>query len=758
MIKYAIRFAKIITFLLKQGWWCMKHFTLSFILFLASLFSFAAPARYDNVTLTQPDGTRFTAILSGDEFMKIKVTETGEAIIQDEDGWWSYAVYDVNGNKKSTGCHVGAATSETDLAPSRNIPYDLLAYKATLKRKQAEYNRVQRTPTPVMLKASAELTQKNKAGLVILAQFKDASESFRYTRDKFVAMLNQRGYADNGATGSAKQYFDDQFNGMYEFSFDVPDVIVTLSQNRAYYGGNTEDGSDIRPQYMIVEACELADQYVDFSKYDQDGDGEVDNVFVFFAGLDEASGAAEYHIWSHSWYIKDGAKIDLTLDGVVINRYACSSELLGSDYRNAIMTSIGTFCHEYSHTLGLMDLYDTDYDQGGCAAATWRYTSLMDGGNYNNNSNTPPYFNGFERAMLGISDPIEITTAGTYELPPINEGVYYQINTTTENEIFLIEYRDGKGWDAHMGGSGVMIYHVDLSTKPSGLSYRYGRDVPAYYRWYSNELNALAAHQCVDIIEADQREDQYTSYTNKTYRELQNSLAGIFFPYQNTNYITPNTSPGLVCWGDTEVKYALTGIKVENGKASFRVVGFSPDAMPVPTDIEIESFQDCAILSFGSTFEFSGDAEITYGESGKDPKTVIVPSYEIGRWAVELSGLKPSTSYTVRIAFKLEEFLGDFANKTFMTKKQKSTGLPYIYFATTERNEDGSFATGTKTPLKVYNAVGAKKISWTFNGKEITTSPDGYYHINASGTLEAHITWEDESEEVIIKKIRVSDK
>ena len=690
--------------------------------------------------------------------MKIKVTETGEAIIQDEDGWWSYAVYDAQGHKKSIGCHVGAATSGTDLAQCRNIPYNLLAYKASLKRREAEYNRVQRTPAPVMMKTGAESTSKNKAGLVILAQFKDASESFRYTRDQFFAMLNQYGYAVEGATGSAKQYFDDQFNGKYEFSFDVPDVIVTLSQSRAYYGANTASGDDIRPQDMIVEACQLADQYVDFSKYDQDGDGEVDNVFVFFAGLDEASGASEDHIWSHSWYIKDGAKIDLTLDGVVINRYACSSELNGGDYKNAVMTSIGTFCHEYSHTLGLMDLYDTDYNQGGYAAATWRNTSLMDGGNYNNNSNTPPYYNAFERTMLGISEPIVITKAGTYELPPINEGVYYQLSTTTENEIFLIEYRGGKGWDAHVGGSGVLIYHIDLSTSLSGVSYVFGRDVPAYYRWYSNELNALASHQCVDIIEADQRQDQFSSYQNSTYLQLQKSMKGLFFPYEKTNYITPKSTPGLACWGDSKVKFALTGIKVENGKASFNVVGFSADAMPFPTNVEIESFQDCAILSFGSTFEFSGEAVVTYGESGKDTKTIVVPSYDNGCWAVELTGLTPSTSYVVQIAFKLDEFQGDLASKSFMTKKQKSTGLPYIYFATTERNEDGSFPTGTKTPLKVYNAVGAKSIVWTFNGVEIKPDGDCYYRFNSSGTLKAYITWEDESEEVIIKNVRVSDK
>lgn len=736
----------------------MKHFALSLILFFVSLVLFAAPARYGKVTLTQPDGTAFTAILSGDEFMKIKTTETGEAIIQDADGWWSYAVYDEKGHKKSTGCHVGDKISGTDLASSRNIPYSLLAHKAFLKRKEVEFNRTQGVPVPMMKNAAETPVQKNKAGLVILAQFKDATESFRCTREQFVSMLTQQGYSENGATGSAKQYFDDQFNGMYDFSFDVPDVIVTLSQNRAYYGANGNDGNDVRPQYMVVEACTLADPYVDFAKYDQDGDGEVDNVFVFFAGLDEASGAPDDHIWSHAWYIKDGAQINLTLDGVVINRYACSSELLGSDYRTAVMASIGTFCHEYTHTLGLPDFYDTDYDQGGFSASLWRFTSLMDGGNYNNNSNTPPYFNAVEREIMNISAPIEITKAGTYELPPINEGVYYKINTTTEEEYFLIEYRDAKGWDAYTGGSGVVIYHVDKSKSSSGVSYLYGREVPAYYRWYSNEVNALASRQCADLIEADVREDQFSSYTNSSYQQLQRSLSGIFFPYQKTNYLTPNTTPGLKCWGDTEVKYAITGIKVENGKASFNVVGFSADSMPVPANVEIESFQDCAILSFGSTFEFSGNAEITYGETGKETKTIVVPSYETGRWAAELTGLTPLTSYTVQIAFRLDEFQGDFSTKNFMTKKQKSTGLPYIYLATTARNEDGSFATGTKTPLKVYNAVGAKKISWTLDGKEIKTSPDGYYYINTSGTLQACITWEDESEEIIIKKIRVSDK
>ena len=222
---------------------------------------------------------------------------------------------------------------------------------------------------------------------------------------------------------------------------------------------------------MVMEACKLADEKIDFKKYDQDGDGEVDNVFVFFAGLDEASGAEEDHIWSHAWFIMDGAGEDLFLDGVRINRYACAAELEGNTYDKSYMTAIGTFCHEYSHTLGLPDFYDTDYPEGGFAAALWLCTSLMDGGNYNNNGNTPPYFNAIEREILELSQPVVISEPGTYEMLPINKGTYYRINTTTENEYFLLEYRDNSLWDKYIGGSGVLVYHIDKSTKDAGYSF-----------------------------------------------------------------------------------------------------------------------------------------------------------------------------------------------------------------------------------------------------------------------------------------------
>ena len=724
----------------------MKRAITILLILCSSIILVASPARNTRVILTQPDGSKFYAVISGDEFVKIKTTEDGEAIVQDADGWWSYAKYDVDGNKTSTGCHVGDNQHGSVAAESRNIPYQILTRRALAKRRKAEpFNKVMRAATE----------QKDKAGLVILAQFSGEKEKFEYTKEDFINMLTQKGYAVNGATGSAKEYFDDQFKGKCVFSFDVTD-IVTVSKPRSYYGANDAEGDDANPHKLIIEACKLVDSTVDFTKYDQDGDKVVDNVFVFFAGLDEAAGASEDHIWSHAWYIYSGAGEELKLDGVWIDRYACTSELEGASYTNAPMTGIGTFCHEYSHTLGLPDFYDADYDYGGFSAALWGSTSLMDSGNYNNGGNTPPYFNAMEREILGLSSPIVINAPGDYELLPINQGVYYRINTTTKDEYFLLEYRDKTGWDKYSGGKGVLVYHVDKSNNPAGYSYLYERDMLASERWMSQvDINTLPSHQCADLIEADKRTDSFSTYQDRIYQNLANSLTGVFFPYNQTNFLTPLSSPGLKCWEGTTLGYAVTQIALDEGKATFSVVEFSGEAMPEVVKISKEIYQDCAILRFNSSFPFEGNARVIYSAYGKEVETLVVPSNKQGEWVVELKGLKPMTSYSVQISFIKDGVAGNSFKTTFITKKEEEGAMPYIYFGGIVRNDDGSFKKGTVIPLKVYNASKAVNVSWSFNGASAKPDEELKFKLSASGILKAYITWEDGSEEVIIKNIKV---
>ena len=723
----------------------MRRILFAVLMSFVCLGIYARPARVGKIAMTQPDGTRFYAVFSGDEYVKIKMTETGESIIQDADGWWCYAVYDSSGRKTSTGYHVGSSAPVNVLESSRNVPYDVLSDRAAAAKRKVQYNRLNRSVAPYRLQAVAD--QSDKAGLIILAQFKDAEEKFKMDKSDFVAMLTQTGYSVNGATGSAKEYFDSQFGGKCNFSFDVTD-IVTVNQNRAYYGGNDNNGDDQRPHELIIEACRLVDGSVDFSRYDQDNDGEVDNVFVFFAGLDEAAGAPEDHIWAHAWYIRDGAGYDLNLDGVVINRYACASELEGESYNRSYMTGIGTFCHEYSHTLGLPDFYDADYENGNFAAALWGATSLMDSGNYNNNGNTPPYYNAMEREVMALSSPTVITGPGSYELGPIYTGQYYRLNTSIDDEYFLIEYRDGTGWDGYAGGEGVLVYHVDKSSNPAGYSWLYERDVTAAFRWNSQvDINALASRQCADLLEADGRKDQFVSYQDPSYINLKKSLAGLFFPYRNVMSLTPKSSPGLVGWGNASVEYAITDISIKDGKAAFNVVNYSENALPTAVNIVKDVFQDGAIISFESSFSFNGKAVVSYSV-GNQTFSSEASSFESGRWAFEITGIAPMTSCVVNIAFSDGGVQGEAVKTTFMTKTQ-SFDYPYIYMENVDVN---------RLPLKVFNAEGAEEIQWKFNGVQISRDKDFYYRPKSSGTLTAYVYWTDGSMDVIIKEIKLTDE
>ena len=215
-----------------------------------------------------------------------------------------------------------------------------------------------------------------------------------------------------------------------------------------------------------------------------DGINRTTNLIV--AGKNEAETGIDDLIWPHSWDVTYG-NVRLTLNGKEIRTYAVSSEysLRTSDNSFGFAT-IGTFCHEFSHVLGLMDLYDTDYDANGSANAAWTETALMVGGNYNNDGQTPPCYNAIDRDMLDIGQR-ETLVPGNYELEPIRlNGRYLRYDTPTEGEYYLIECRDNEGWDEFIGGSGLAIYHIDKSQNMSGYSSYMRKNVTASTRWWTN--------------------------------------------------------------------------------------------------------------------------------------------------------------------------------------------------------------------------------------------------------------------------------
>ena len=711
------------------------------VLLSASVRTTASPARKTEVMLTQPDGTSFPAILKGDEFMKVLTTADGCAVIQEEDGWYCYAYYSSDGAKMSSGCRVGEKVPGMVTAESRDIPYHTLYANAERIRSSAAPEEAGIMKRMSVARASAGTkstdTPIEKHGLVLLVQFNDLT--FTHGRNEFVSLLAE---GRNGS-GGAVQYFNDQLGGMYSFSFDVSGP-VTLPASYRYYGANSRggNGNDARAAEMVRDACRLADSSVDFSRYDDDGDGKADNVFIFYAGADEAEGAGEYHIWSHAWYLESGAGIRLTLDGVKIDRYACTSEL--SDGR---MAGIGTFCHEYSHTFGLPDMYDTDYSgSGGQSDALWGQTSIMDGGNMNDGGDTPPNFNAIEREVLGISQGMTIAEEGTYELDPVNEsGQYYRVDGENSGEYYLIECRNAEGWDSGIGGSGLLIYHVDKSANDSGSG------LTAFERWQTsaNSINCNPDHQCADLIEASRPASRPSPGTWA-------SLEQIFFPYSDKDSFTPDTDPAFSFWNGTGSIFEITDITRDGKKTRFTVTKTATTKMPTPRITESDIFQDAAIISWSVDVGFNGEMHIRWSRDGGEEKTAEVKPYSAGKYAIRVEGLLPKTKYTVRIYCVQDGVEGNSAVGDFTTKTATENGTPYMYLRYVERNDDNTFPIGVKLPLILFNATDAVQTVWTMDGKTVQAGEDGYYTPSASGLLKASVTYEDGTVDIITKEIKIS--
>ena len=133
-----------------------------------------------------------------------------------------------------------------------------------------------------------------RRGLIILASFADRSFKKEHTKELYERMANEEGFRHElGFKGSVHDYFKDQSDGQFLLDFDVVGP-VPLSLDYAYYGENGADGQDLRAGEMIAEACKLAAKEVDYANYDWDGDGEVEQVVVLFAGQGEQFGVGTW--------------------------------------------------------------------------------------------------------------------------------------------------------------------------------------------------------------------------------------------------------------------------------------------------------------------------------------------------------------------------------------------------------------------------------------------------------------------------------
>lgn len=333
-----------------------------------------------------------------------------------------------------------------------------------------------------------------KKGLVILVNFQDNAFTESNPRSTYNSIFNQLNYTGYGMTGSVRDYFLAQSYGSFDMTLDVAGPY-SLSKPMASYGRNDSNGNDIGVQAFAQEAFQLADADVNYTNYDWNGDGQVEQVFIVYAGYAEAQGGVANTIWPHAWQIPEA----MQLDGVYVSRYACSSELRGAD--GSEIDGIGTVCHEFSHCLGLMDHYDTSGNNN-FGSGFW---DVMASGSYNNNSCTPAAYTAFERWSMGWLEPKELTSqtdiSGMKCLVDSPEA-YILYNDAHKDEFYLLENRQLKGFDAGLYAHGLLVFHVDYDQQA----------------WAYNAVNTSASHQRMTIIPADGvKEASYSSLQGDPY-------------------------------------------------------------------------------------------------------------------------------------------------------------------------------------------------------------------------------------------------
>ena len=618
-------------------------------------------------SLSLVDGTEVKAQLVGDEFLHYYVSEDGTKYVQDE----------------STGLY-------------RKMTDEVTAQRRAAVRRAQAQGRQKR----MLRKAQASnVFQGTKKGLIILVQFTDSKFKSGHDLALYKRIANDENYSGNNFRGSIKDYFKAQSHGQFELDFDVAG-ICQLQHPYAYYGKNNSQEEDVKPGEMVAEACLWAHEHgIDFSKYDWDGDGEVDQVFVLYAGHGEASYDKDPNtVWPHMFYLSasDYGK-PLSLDGVTVDTYACSSELNG----DGNLDGIGTFCHEFSHCMGFPDLYDTSY-------AGWFGMGdfdLMCSGSYNGDSKCPAGYSAYEKAECGwltLKDMtnIEQETSIAGVQPMSADGDAYIIkNKGHEDEYYILENRQKTGWDSYLPASGLMITHVDYDAdvwdwNMPNTSWKY-KD--------ANGISKTNDHQRLTIFRAGKSTDEYGD-------------ASDLYPYGSNNSLTKTSSPAGTLYnansnGSKYMHVAITDIAIAaDGTASFTLSkeehqGGDVPVTPSGSTMLYESFDKCT--GTGGNDSIWGGRSIGAG----------TPTYDNKGWT-STQGKVYASSACVRVG--TSSVNGDITTPSFTVN-----GKAVLSFKAGAWNTSGD---GTTLNLSVSNgtispsSVTMKKGEWTDYNVTITAN------------------------------------
>jgi len=431
-----------------------------------------------------------------------------------------------------------------------------------------------------------------------------------------------------GSEGSSvKTYYDEISYGQLDLvSVNLPSSVGWIEAPQTYeYYVNEKNGTGAYPQNsqkLCEDLIDAVNAVVDFSDYDNDGDGDMDCLIITHTGQGAEYTGSNSDIWSHKWNI-----VPRYRDGVSISSYTIQPEY----WKFPNDMTIGVYAHELGHGFGLDDLYDTDASQSR-GIGSWGIMSYGSWLGPNNLGGSPAHPCAFNRIKMGFAAPIIVETdTFNQQIEQVEtSGQIYRLWTggNISNEYFLVENRQQVGYDSYLPGSGLMIWHIDENMAANTFEWWPGEDSTYHYQVALEQADGQ-----YDLEIKYNFGDEGDPYPGERYRFEFNAVSS-----PSSNSYTDGGSFVMV----SEISYSDSIMQ-----ADF-TVGFSstipdPEEPPqLPVTLELmqnypNPFNPTTSISYSVSSNNIVNLEI-YNIKGQNIRTLVNEVKETGTYEVEWDG------------------------------------------------------------------------------------------------------------------------